>query len=202
MPPFDDRRQALLATAARVFAEKGYHASSMRDLARASGMSLSGMYHYVDRKDDLLFQIQDQCFAEVLAGASAAVADRTDPVDRLGAFIRHHVLFFTANMDEMRVLSHEDEELSGTMAARIRQRKRAYVELLHRLLEEIPGQTVDPHLAGYALFGAMNWLYTWYHPDGAVAPAELADQLTNLFLRGFAPTAAHAAAPAAATHGG
>ena len=69
MQPYDQRLDTLLAAAAKTFAERGYHATSMRDLARASGFSLAGMYHYVESKQALLFQIQDRCFVLVLEGA-------------------------------------------------------------------------------------------------------------------------------------
>ncbi len=193
MQPYDQRLDALLAAAAKTFAERGYHATSMRDLARTSGFSLAGMYHYVESKQALLFQIQDRCFTLVLEGAHAAVATATEPEARLRAFIRHHVTFFAAHMDEMKVLAHEEAELTGTMRAQIRRRKKEYVGLLAQLLGDVPGAQADPHIAAYALFGMMNWIYTWYHPAGPTSPATLAEELASLFLNGY--IAAHHATP-------
>src|SRR3970040_2030365 len=90
MRPYDQRLDHLLAQAARVFAEKGYHPTTMRDLAAASGMSLAGMYYYVRGKEDLLALIQQRCFTRVLQGAEQAVAAAGDRAERLQAFIRHH----------------------------------------------------------------------------------------------------------------
>jgi len=193
MQPFDQRLDTLLAAAARTFADRGYHATSMRDLARASGFSLAGMYHYVERKQELLFLIQDRCFQRVLDGARSAVAASADPEARLRAFIRHHVTFFAAHMNEMKVLAHEEAELTGTMRAQVRRHKKEYVGFLDALLREIPGRHADPHIAAYALFGMMNWIYTWYHPGGPTAPDALADELATLFLDGY--VAAHHATP-------
>jgi AcrR family transcriptional regulator len=72
-PPYDERLDQLLATSAEVFAEQGYHGTSMRDLSRATGMSLAGMYYYVRGKDDLLFRIQERCFTGFLQGARTAL---------------------------------------------------------------------------------------------------------------------------------
>src|SRR5437867_783701 len=85
MRPYDERLEHLLARAARVFADKGYHCTTMRDLAAASGMSLAGMYYYVRGKEDLLCLIQERCFTEVFAGATQALArlGDADPLDRL-----------------------------------------------------------------------------------------------------------------------
>jgi TetR/AcrR family transcriptional regulator, cholesterol catabolism regulator len=199
---FDERQQQLLTSAVKVFADNGFHATSMREIARASGMSLAGIYHYVTGKTELLYLIQDRCFTQVIAGARAAIAPEINPADRLRAFIRHHVEFFTAHMAEMKVLSHEEDELSGTMRAQIHKQKREYVNLLIELLERVSGDGVNRQVAAYALFGMMNWIYTWYKPTGPVPPGRLADDMTHLFLNGFLQPTTHAAAQLVATHGG
>jgi len=192
--PYDERLAALLRVAAEVFAQKGYHATTMRDLSRASGMSLAGMYHYVSGKEELLYRIEQRCFGGVLEGAERAVANVTDPVERVRAFVRHHLTFFAANMNEMKVLSHEADSLTGDRAAEILALKRRYATLLQGLIAEAEGQ--HPHVAAYALFGMMNWIYTWYRPDGALPPTELADTFAQLFLEGVRGDADRPASPA------
>ena len=187
--PYDERLERLLSTAARVFADKGFHATTMRDLARATGMSLAGMYYYVRSKEDLLCAIQDRCFHQVLAGAEAALADATGPGDRVARFIHHHVEFFASHMSEMKVLSHEATSLTGTRLERINRLKRRYVDLLSRLIVELDGEGAgaarpDPRIAAYGLFGMMNWIYTWYDPKGPVSPETLADHFAQWFLTG------------------
>ncbi len=201
MGSYDTRLDQLLGSAARTFAEQGFHGTSMRDLARASGMSLAGMYYYVRSKPELLFLIQDRCFSAVLAGAQEAVAEKSDPAERLHAFIRHHIRFFTEHMAEMKVLSHEEDELTGTMRAQVRARKREYVNLLLSLLSELPEIGVSRQVAAYALFGMMNWIYTWYHPTGPIPATQLADEMARLFLGGYADSA-RPANRLVATHGG
>jgi AcrR family transcriptional regulator len=180
--PFDERLDALLRVAADVFARKGYHATTMRDLSRASGMSLAGMYHYVPGKADLLYLIQRRCFQSVLDDVQRAVAAESDPVERLRTFVRHHLAFFAANMNEMKVLSHEAESLSGERAEEILDLKRRYAALLQRIIADADGR--HPSVAAYALFGKMNWIYTWYRPDGAMNPGELAEVFAGLFVEG------------------
>jgi AcrR family transcriptional regulator len=194
MPDFDRRRETLLAAAARVFAARGYDRTSMRDLARASKMSLAGMYYYVAGKEDLLYEIQKGCFERVRAGATAAVAAAAagggGADERLRAFIRHHVTFFANHMDEMKVLSHEAESLTGAPLQEVRELKRAYVEQLLGLVAEVDaadgGARLNRHVAVYTLFGMMNWIYTWYDPKGAVGVEELAESICRLFLYGYA----------------
>ena len=188
MRPYDERFTALLAHAARVFAERGYHSTTMRDLSRATGMSLAGMYYYVRGKEDLLFHIQERCFTQVSEGAAAALAGAIDPQDRLARFIRHHVTFFAAHMPEMKVLSHEANSLSGEPRRRIDTIKRRYVNLLEGLLRDASAEqpAAERSAAAYALFGMMNWIYNWYDPAGPINPDRLADLLTRLYLGGFA----------------
>jgi len=197
----DDRLERLITTATGIFARQGFHATSMRDLSRASGLSLAGIYHYVRSKDELLFLIQDRCFREVLAGAEAALARVTGREERIRAFIRHHLVFFAGHMDKMKVLSHEDDELTGAMRERVQERKRAYVDLLTGLLDDGADAAVSPVVATYALFGMMNWIYTWYRPDGPVTPASLADDMARVFLTGYL-TSTPTATDLVASHGG
>jgi AcrR family transcriptional regulator len=187
---YDQRLDGLLSTAAGVFAAKGYHPTTMRDLSRETGMSLAGMYHYVRGKDELLALVQERCFSQVLEGAQAAVEAARDPADRLQRFIRHHVTFFAEHMPEMKVLSHEAESLSPERSETIDGLKRRYADLLLGLLEEAgiaAGGSSGRKVAAYALFGMMNWIYTWYDPQGSIRPDALAEQFTQLFLRGVAP---------------
>ncbi|MGH7537455.1 MAG: TetR/AcrR family transcriptional regulator [Gemmatimonadales bacterium] len=188
MRPYDQRFDALLAHAARVFADRGYHRTTMRDLAAASGMSLAGMYYYVRGKEALLFHIQERCFTRVLDGADTALAGTIDPEERLACFIRHHVTFFAAHMPEMKVLSHEAAALTGQRLQAINRIKRRYVDRLEGLLRDLAPQQppVERSAAAFALFGMMNWIYNWYDPAGPLDAERLGELLTRMFLGGFA----------------
>ena len=181
----------ILRTAARIFAEKSYHSTSMRDISRATNVSLAGLYHYCRSKEELLFLIQDNCFGRVLERLEQQLQDVDDPVVKLRIFIENHLSFFAANMAEMKVLSHEADSLRGELHAHVSTRKENYTKLARRILQEVQELTknrvVDLTVATYALFGMMNWIYNWYDPQGKLRVHELAQHLTQLFLGGFAP---------------
>jgi AcrR family transcriptional regulator len=185
--PYDERLEHLLREAARVFATQGYHATSMRDLSKATGMSLAGMYYYVRCKDELLFQIQERCFTGVLEGAREAAREGADPADRIERLIGHHVTFFAEHMNEMKVLSHDALSLTPERQAAIDAIKRQYVDLLVDLIGDAQpnGSSVNKSMAAYALFGMMNWIYTWYDPNGEIPPKRLAKQFAAVFLNGI-----------------
>jgi len=188
----DQKLEFILRTAARIFAEKSYHSTSMRDISRATNVSLAGLYHYCKSKEELLFLIQDNCFGRVLERLEQQLQEVDDPVAKLTIFIENHLSFFAANMAEMKVLSHEAESLRGDLHAHVSTRKDNYTKLARRILEAVAQSTnnkepVDLTVATYALFGMMNWIYNWYDPQGKLKVHDLAQHLTQLFLGGFSP---------------
>src|SRR3989442_229415 len=196
----DQKLELILRTAARIFAEKSYHSTSMRDISRATGVSLAGLYHYCKSKEELLFLIQDHCFGRVLERLEQRTKGIDDPFEKLRIFIDNHLSFFAANMAEMKVLSHEAESLQGDLHKRVSARKDRYAKVARKILREIQdrnaseagrsgratnGSRVDLTIATYALFGMMNWIYNWYDPTGKLSVSQLVDNITRLFLSGF-----------------
>ena len=186
----DQKLELILRTSARIFAEKSYHSTSMRDISRATGVSLAGLYHYCKSKEELLFLIQDHCFGRVLERFQARIKSVDDPFQKLRIFIENHLSFFAANMAEMKVLSHEAESLEGDLHRHVSTKKERYAKMARKILREIQerngdGAAVDLTVATYALFGMMNWIYNWYDPSGKLSVNHLVDNITRLFLNGF-----------------
>lgn len=186
-PRYDVKLDRLLRTAAAVFAEKGYHPASIRDISRATGVSLSGLYYYFRSKEELLFLIQDHCFATVIDNVEAQLAGIGDPADRLRALVDNHLRFFVANMDEMKVLSHDADVLTGEFRQKVNGRKKHYVEICESIMAGLRADD-DPaaqRVAALSLFGMMNWIYTWYHPDRDMPVDQLVEEMTAIFLVGY-----------------
>ncbi|MFL6208221.1 MAG: TetR/AcrR family transcriptional regulator [Pyrinomonadaceae bacterium] len=192
---YDQKLEFILRTSARIFAAKSYHSTSMRDIARATKVSLAGLYYYCKSKDELLFLIQDNCFGRVLERLEERLRETTEPVARLRVVIENHLSFFAANMAEMKVLSHEADSLDGEMYAHVAGRKQQYTKLVRRILADVQaaqpgaGRKIDLTVATYALFGMMNWIYNWYDPRGKLSVNDLVDNVARLFLSGFLPGA-------------
>ena len=191
---YDQKLEHILRTSARIFAEKSYHSTSMRDIARATGVSLAGLYHYCKSKEELLFLIQDHCFGRVLERFEERTEGVDDPLTKLHIFIDNHLSFFAANMSEMKVLSHEAESLEGDLYRHVTTKKEQYARRARKILREIQSersqQQVDLTVATYALFGMMNWIYNWYDPRGKLSVNLLVDNITRLFLSGFLSSSA------------
>ena len=186
---YDQKLVYVLKTSAAIFAEKGYHSTSIRDIARATKMSLSGLYYYFKSKDELLFLIQDYCFSTVIDDCRRLLAGVDDPVHRLKLLIENHLNYFVNNMNEMKVLSHEANSISGDFFKKVNSKKRQYVDLAMELVEEIARKYhvkgIDIRVATFSLFGMMNWIYNWYNPRKDVDVAALSQNITRIFLSGF-----------------
>src|SRR5258706_7349507 len=177
---YHQKLEFILRTAARIFAEKSYHSTSMRDISRATEVSLAGLYHYCKSKEELLFLIQDHCFGRVLQRLEERLQNQSDPIAKLRIFIDNHLSFFAANMSEMKVLSHEAESLAGALHEHVSTRKRQYTRRARKIISEVQqaavssqrtpqrngqlkrnARPVDTTVATYAVLCMMNWIYNW-----------------------------------------
>lgn len=192
---YDEKLARILQSAAASFADKGYHDTSIRDISKATGVSLSGLYYYFRSKEELLFLIMDHCFGTVLEDARVLLAEEKEPERRLRLFIENHLRYFASNMKEMKVLSHEATSLTGEYLRLVNARKRQYTDLCIQILTELsPAQSpLDARQAALFLFGMMNWIYNWYRPERDVPVAELAENMSQLFLHGFSSGATSSA---------
>ena len=184
---FDRRLDEILGHATAVFCDKGYDAASMRDLSRATGMSLAGLYYYFESKEKLLYLIQKHAFETILAGLRKGLEGVSDPEQRVRVFIQNHLEYFLANQKAMKVLSHEDEALKDSYGAEVRAIKREYYRICLGLVEDLMrarGVEFSGRIAVLSLFGMMNWIYTWYNPRMDADAGALARQMSDIFLNG------------------
>jgi TetR/AcrR family transcriptional regulator, cholesterol catabolism regulator len=184
---FDRRLAEILAHAAEVFCKKGYEGASMRDLSRASGMSLAGLYYYFESKERLLFLIQKHTFTTILQRLKTRLEGVNDPEERIRIFILNHLEYFLANQEAMKVLSHEADVLKNEFALEVAALKREYYRICVGLLDELKrdrGVQFSTRIAVLSLFGMMNWIYTWHNARVDADAEQLAREMGDIFLRG------------------
>jgi len=185
---FDRRLGEILDHATDVFCTKGYEGASMRDLSRATGMSLAGLYHYFESKERLLFLIQKHTFTTILEKLKARLKNVTDPEQRIRVFILNHLEYFVSNQRGLKVLSHEDESLKNGSGSEIAGIKREYYRICLGLMEDLRrrrGLDFNARTAALSLFGMINWIYTWYNPRVDGNAEALAEQMGNIVLGGI-----------------
>ena len=184
---FRRRLGEVLDHATEVFCEKGYEGASMRDLSRASGMSLAGLYHYFGSKERLLYLIQKHTFTTILEKLKTRLDEGTEPEQRIRIFILNHLEYFLVNQQGMKVLSHEDEALKNGLGSEIAAIKREYYRICLGLMDALKRERnldFDARTAVMSLFGMMNWIYTWYNPRVDGDAEGLARRMGDIFLGG------------------
>jgi AcrR family transcriptional regulator len=187
-PRFDRQLGKILEHATEVFCDKGYQGASMRDLSRATGMSLAGMYHYFGSKEHLLYLIQKHTFSTILSLLRERLSETEDAEHGVRAFIGNHLEYFLAHQQAMKVLSHEDEVLDGEYGRHIASIKREYYQTCRELLDRYKkekGLEFDNRTAVLSLFGMMNWIYTWYNPRLDRGAEQLSRDMGNIFFHGI-----------------
>jgi TetR/AcrR family transcriptional regulator len=184
---FDRRLAEILGHAVEVFCEKGYKGASMRDLSRASGMSLAGLYYYFESKERLLFLIQKHTFSTILQRLKLRLDGVSDPEQQIRIFILNHLEYFLANPAAMKVLSHEAGALNNGFASQVAALKREYYQICVGLLEQLKVSRelhFSTRIAVLSLFGMMNWIYTWHNPRIDADAGNIAREMGDVFLRG------------------
>jgi TetR/AcrR family transcriptional regulator, cholesterol catabolism regulator len=184
--PSRPREADLMRAAIRLFRERGFHATSMQDLAEALGMNRGSLYHYIDSKDDLLWSI--------VSGALSQLDDHVRPIlespmsgrDRLRQAIAAHLAFAAAHADELSLVQIELRSLPPERRLAIVDRRDAYERLWRAAIEAALAEgTIRPtnvRLAGIAILSACNWFTQWYRPNGEMTLDDIAAQFADLFL--------------------
>lgn len=189
----------ILEQAATLFAQNGYHNTSIRDLAREMKTSLAGLYYYFETKEELLYLISKYAFDTVLHSVRQQLSPAMTPEEKLTAFVQNHLQYFVTHLDAMKVMAHESDSLTGRYFQEINEKKRAYLDLLEEILSELQ-RKYDPSSRGHdvvkiaalSLFGMMNWTHTWYNTNKSEhSPSNITrigETMTKLFLQGFQQT--------------
>jgi len=192
-----DSRQEILRTAARLFQQRGYDATSMNDVAAALKLSKGGLYHHFQSKDEILYEIMNHAMEITEERVLNPVRGIADPEERLRALIRLHIeVVLSARDREITVMLHENHPLPPALRKRINSRKKDYIHFLENLMAEVQKEVqkrvqressrrVSPRAAAFALLGMINWIYQWYKPEGELQAQNLAPQFTDLIFGGI-----------------
>lgn len=165
-PRQDNRRELLLDAAARLFSERGFHAASMRDIAKAVGMLSGSIYYHFASKEDLLLAIYEEGVRRVADEVERAVVQHGDPWLRLEAASAAHLRALIAHREYARVMIATSPDEAGSISSRIRGLRRGYEARFRELIDALPlVNGSDRRYLRLLLFGALNWSEVWFRPD-------------------------------------
>ncbi len=185
----DERLAEIYRTAAQIILRKGYDATSVNDIANALGMTKAGLYHYINGKKELLYDIMnfglDELDEEVVTPAKS-IADTSD---RLRFIIANNARLVTRGQGAITILVDEITALTPAQNRKITRRKRAYFVSLRNTLNQLKAegklQDVDTTAATFSLLGMINWLSRWYRQDGSLTEEQAAEQIVKIALNGL-----------------
>ena len=187
LPP--RRKQEILKVATALFAEKGYHATSMQDIGDALGVQRGSLYHHIQSKEDLLYEIMRFCSAALLERVEPVVAAPLSPAEKLTRFIEAHLDTVIALRPEFRVLVRELRSLPPARREKIVKYRDQYENLVRKIIADGVAagryRRVDPKYAGFVVLGVCNWFSQWYSPRGPLSRAQIARTFADLLLLGI-----------------
>lgn len=192
-------REEIFDTAEQMFAELGYHATSVRDIAKALDLRAGTLYNHFSSKEDVLWHIVNRAADQFLEAAEQVAEE--EPSARLRGLIRQHVAVIAANLRNATVFFHEWKFLAPERRTLIAERRNRYEAHFRRAIADgVASGTfapVDPKFAALIVLGALNWVYQWFRPDGPLSAGEVADRIHEFSARALAagPNGAERATP-------
>ncbi len=182
-------KEQILEAAAQIFSQKGYHATSMQDIADAVELKKASLYYHIPKKQDILLILLDRALDLVIQQVSEAIDGEASAPEKLHLAMRTYVSTLASDRDLSAVLLLEYRSLEPAQyTSHIKRRDRfekIWRDLIEEGLRDGLYDCTDPALAARTLLGLLNWTIMWYRPRGSLSPIEIADQYADLLLNGL-----------------
>jgi len=182
-------RDEILTAAAQIFSQKGFHATSMQDIAEAVNLQKASLYHHISSKQEILVDVLDRALDLLIANMEEVMNQPLPPDEMLRQAMRVYLITILENRNLSSVLLLEHRSLSPEQHTRHIPRRDRFEKLWRDLIQRGKQEglfcSADPAMTVRALLGALNWTITWYRQDGELTPKMIADQFTDTFLVGL-----------------
>lgn len=185
------RARSVLAAAVELFSQRGFHGTSMRDIATHVGVGPGALYNHWPGKQDILFYLMDSWLAELHNGLLPKLDGIDEPADRLRAFIEHHVGFHGAHAAEMLICDSELAALTAKNRRVVQAKRRRYEEVLDEIVrdgvERGAFADADVRLTTLQIVGMCTHVATWFNPSGRLRLDDIATAYADRILDGLLP---------------
>jgi AcrR family transcriptional regulator len=189
--PTATRKDQILDAAERLFSERGYHATTMREIARELQIEGGSLYAHINGKHDLLNAIVLRGSEQFLSAARATLAEGGPAREQLLRFMRRHLAIVAESAPRAVVHFHEWRHLGAPQQAEIRARRDVYEGILRQIIragvERGEFAAADERAIGLHVLSLLNWTYQWYSPGGTWSADDLAGQFFDLLMHGLQP---------------
>ncbi len=182
------KRLAILRTAAQLFNQRGFYATSLNDLASLLNVTKPSLYYYVKSKDDILLQILHHAMGEIEPAIARAEDTGVNGLDKLRIFVGKYVHVLTGDFGKCLVLSGTtplEQASREQVAPAFRRIDQAVRGMIAQGIADGSIGPCEPKIAAFSLFGSLHWMTSWYRPDGEFSADELAAQIFAIFQQGL-----------------
>jgi len=175
-----DRRQLIVATSAKLFAEGGFDRTSIRDIAEAAGILSGSLYYYFKSKEDIFVEVHTQGMERLTTAVETAIAGATDPWGRLEALASAHSRVLLEGEGFMLMVAPQFPKSIDVQLQTLMEQRNAYEKIVKQVIDDIPfPEHIDKDLLRLQVLGALNWAQTWYRPSGGLSPEEIGAHLVR-----------------------
>lgn len=179
-----ETERAFIAAATELFAEKGYNATSISDLAKELGLTTASLYYHVSGKQELLFRVLETGMADFLNQLEGIAAKNVDHREKLRLAVENHLDFVLTNPKAVKVFLRERRFLeapySSQYQVRVDRYDQLFSEIVQRAMDADAVPREDPVLVRLAILGMINWVVEWYRPSGSLGKDEISATMTRL----------------------
>jgi len=188
-PNYENQRETILASAAELFAQRGFHGTSMNEVAEACGLSKPTLYHYYRDKSELLVSIADGHVSRLVELCNSVLGDASVKAsERLSVLIERFLVEYSQAQNSHRVLTEDVRFLEDTDRDKILDKERyvvqSFANAIAAIRPDVKPAAMEKPLA-MLLFGMLNWMFTWLKPDGRLDHVAIAPIVRSLFLDGL-----------------
>jgi AcrR family transcriptional regulator len=189
IPKSLQKRDNIQSVVAHLFAQNGYHSTSMRAIAREVGMNQSSLYHYFKSKENILFRLMDDAVDDALATLDEICATDLSPQDKLNEVLGFYTRYYAGDRERLMLLVNEINSLSESNRQILVKKQRQYVNLIRSIINELAAEhkmkDVDPTVATFAFFGMVHYTVKWYRKAGPIGLDELANSFSEILTGGI-----------------
>jgi AcrR family transcriptional regulator len=184
-----EKEDQLLEAATHLFKEKGYHSTSMQELAEALGMQKGSLYYYIDSKEELLRRLMERATSFMASQIDEIYAADLPPAEKLRWALENHAVTMMDHLDLVAVYLHEYRNLPPERMAEALAVRKHYEQVLMQIVEDgiAAGEfrAVNVKMAVFGMLGMLNWTHQWFSPDGPYSSQEVAATLAGLAMQGL-----------------
>lgn len=187
-----DRKAQIVSAAERLFNERGFLATSVRDLAEELGMEAASLYSHFKSKDDILWTIADRCASEFFDKIRPIAESQLHTQKKLTEMIIAHIGVITRNINAAAVFFREWRHIAEPRRSEYAILRNEYEEIFRQVvrkgIEENLFKNHDEGFSTRTIMSAVNWTHTWYRADGELTSEEIGQHLAGILLHGLVRT--------------